>query len=76
MSRTIIYKVSDKILNCEFGYFALEEDAKKELELQLNRIARSSSVPCEIVNNGYLGNIIDDDDKRHPIVAIHPILLR
>ncbi len=79
MDRTIIYKVVDKLLDSEFGYFKEEEDAKKELELQLHRIARSCNEDFEIIHNGYIGNLImitPNGEEKYTVISIHPICLR
>jgi len=74
--RTIIYKVVDKILESEFGYFKNEEDAKDELRIQLERISSTYGGKFEIKNNGYIGTVIGKDGNKADVISIRAICLR
>jgi len=76
-AREVIFGVCDKTGNCDsyFGFFKNEEDAKKEVEIQANRLKEDL---------GFMDIIVKEDRAIIPqeggveqiMVIIHPFVLR
>jgi hypothetical protein len=75
-AREIIYGVCDKTDNCDsyFGFFKNEEDAKKEVEIQANRLKEDLGMmdievkgDRAVITNGRVETIV---------VIIHSYVLR
>jgi hypothetical protein len=76
MERQVIFGVLEKTNGCDFytGYFRFEEDAKKELKSQMNRLKEELGINELILKNDRVVKINDRTEKIFFI--IHPIVLR
>lgn len=75
-AREIIYGVCDKTGNCDsyFGFFKNEEDAKKEVKIQAERLKNELGM-MEIELKGDRA-VIQQDRVETLIIVIHPYVLR
>ena len=75
-TRQIIFGVYEKLDGCDSytGFFRFEEDAKKELKSQMNRIKEEFGTPnLELKND----RVVRVDGRTEEIFfIIHPIVLR
>jgi hypothetical protein len=75
-AREIIYGVCDKTANCDsyFGFFKNEEDAKKEVKIQAERLKNElGMMEIELKNDRA---VIQQDRVETLIIVIHPYVLR
>jgi hypothetical protein len=75
-AREIIYGVCDKTGNCDsyFGFFKNEEDAKKEVTVQSNRLKEDLGM-MDIEVKGDRA-VTSDGRKETIVIIIHPFVLR
>lgn len=76
-ARDIIFGVCDKTGNCDsyFGFFKNEEDAKKEVKIQADRLKEDLGLMDIIVKEDRA--VIPQEDRVEQIVVIiHPFVLR
>lgn len=76
-ARDIIFGVCDKTGKCDsyFGFFKNEEDAKKEVKIQADRLKEDLGLMDIIVKEDRA--IIPKEDRVEQIVVIiHPFVLR
>ena len=75
-AREIIYGVCDKTGNCDsyFGFFKNEEDAKKEVEIQANRLKEDLGM-MDIEVKGDRAVIVNGRVEKI-VVIIHSYVLR
>ena len=76
-AREIIYGVCDKTGDCDsyFGFFKNEEDAKKEVEIQANRLKEDLGM-MDIEIKGDRAVIMKSDRVEELVVIIHAFVLR
>lgn len=76
-ARDIIFGVCDKTGSCDsyFGFFKTEEDAKKEVKIQADRLKEDLGLMDIIVKEDRA--VIPKEDRVEQIVVIiHPFVLR
>lgn len=76
-ARDIIFGVCDKTGSCDsyFGFFKTEEDAKKEVKIQADRLKEDLGLMDIIVKEDRV--VIPKEDRVEQIVVIiHPFVLR
>lgn len=76
-ARDLIFGVCDKTGNCDsyFGFFKNEEDAKKEVKIQADRLKEDLGLMDIIVKEDRA--VIPQEDRVEQIVVIiHPFVLR
>jgi len=76
-ARNIIFGVCDKTGNCDsyFGFFKNEEDAKKEVKIQADRLKEDSGLMDIVVKEDRA--VIPQEGRVEKIaVIIHPFVLR
>lgn len=76
-ARDIIFGVCDKTGSCDsyFGFFKTEEDAKKEVKIQADRLKEDLGLMDIIVKEDRA--VIPQEDRVEKIVVIiHPFVLR
>ena len=76
-AREIIFGVCDKTGNCDsyFGFFKNEEDAKKEVEIQANRLKEDLGM-MDIEIKGDRAIIMKSDRIEEIVIIIHAFVLR
>jgi hypothetical protein len=76
-AREIIYGVCDKTGDCDsyFGFFKNEDDAKKEVEIQANRLKEDLGM-MDIEIKGDRAVIMKSDRVEELVVIIHAFVLR
>jgi len=76
-AREIIFGVCDKTGDCDsyFGFFKNEEDAKKEVEIQANRLKEDLGM-MDIEIKGDRAVIMKSDRVEELVVIIHAFVLR
>jgi len=75
MERQVIFGVFEKTNGCDSytGYFRFEEDAKKELKSQMNRLKEELGINELILKND---RVVKVNDRTEEIFfIIHPIVL-
>jgi len=76
-ARDIIFGVCDKTGSCDsyFGFFKNEEDAKKEIKIQADRLKEDLGLMDIIVKEDRA--VIPQEDRVEKImIIIHPFVLR
>jgi len=76
-ARNIIFGVCDKTGNCDsyFGFFKNEEDAKKEVKIQADRLKEDLGLMDIVVKEDRA--VIQQEGRVEKIVVIvHPFVLR
>jgi hypothetical protein len=75
-AREIIYGVCDKTGSCDsyFGFFKSMDDAKKEIEIQANRLKEDLGMMDIIVKDDRA--IIPNDRVESVVIIIHSYVLR
>ena len=76
-ARNIIFGVCDKTGNCDsyFGFFKNEEDAKKEVKIQADRLKEDLGL-MDIVVKEDRAVVPKDSRVEQIVVIIHPFVLR
>lgn len=76
MDRQVIFGVFDKSYKQDsyFGFFKYEEDAKKELVLQMNRMKNEGHMDLIHKNDRVIKMV--DDKIEEIVMIIHPYVLR
>jgi len=74
--REVIFGVCDKTGNCDsyFGFFKNEEDAKKEVEIQANRLKEDLGFMDIIVKEDRA--VTSDGIKETIVIIVHAFVLR
>jgi hypothetical protein len=75
-AREIIYGVCDKTGNCDsyFGFFKNMDDAKKEVEIQANRLKEDLGLMDIIVKDDRA--VLPKDRLESIVIIIHSYVLR
>jgi hypothetical protein len=75
--REIIYGVCDKTGNCDsyYGFFKNEDDAKKEIQIQTNRLKEDLGM-LDIVVKGDRAVILKDNRAEELVIVIHRYVVR
>ena len=75
-AREVIFGVCDKTGNCDsyFGFFKNEEDAKKEVEIQANRLKEDLGFMDIIVKEDRA--VTSDGIKETIVIIVHAFVLR
>jgi hypothetical protein len=75
-AREIIYGVCDKTGSCDsyFGFFKNMDDAKKEIEIQANRLKEDLGMMDIIVKDDRA--VIPNDRVESVVIIIHSYVLR
>jgi len=76
-AREIIFGVCDKSGSCDsyFGFFKNEEDAKKEVKIQADRLKEDLGL-MDIILKEDRAVIPQEDRVEQIVVIIHPFVLR
>ena len=76
-AREIIYGVCDKTGECDsyFGFFKYEDDAKKEVEVQANRLKEDLGI-MDIVVKGDRAVVMKTDRIEEIKIVIHSYVIR
>jgi hypothetical protein len=76
-AREVIFGVCDKTGNCDsyFGFFKNEEDAKKEVEIQANRLKEDLGM-MDIEVKGDRAVISKTNRVEEVVIVIHAFVLR
>jgi hypothetical protein len=76
-AREVIFGVCDKTGNCDsyFGFFKNEEDAKKEVEVQANRLKEDLGM-MDIEVKGDRAVISKTNRVEEVVIVIHAFVLR
>lgn len=76
MPREIIYGVVDKTGNCDsyYGFFKTLDDAKKEVEIQANRLKEDLGMMNIEIKDGTA--VIPDGSIQTVVIIIHSFVLR
>ena len=76
-ARDIIFGVCDKTGSCDsyFGFFKNEEDAKKEVKIQADRLKEDLGL-MDIILKEDRAVIPQEDRVEQIVVIIHPFVLR
>ena len=76
-AREVIFGVCDKTGNCDsyFGFFKNEEDAKKEVEIQANRLKEDLGLMDLIVKDDR-AVIMKDKRVEQIVIILHSYVLR
>lgn len=76
-ARELIYGVCDKTGECDsyFGFFKNEQDAKKEVEVQSNRLKEDLGI-MDIIVKGDRAVVMKTDRVEHLLIVIHSYVLR
>jgi hypothetical protein len=77
LARDIIFGVCDKTGSCDsyFGFFKNEEDAKKEVKIQADRLKEDLGL-MDIILKEDRAVIPQEDRVEQIVVIIHPFVLR
>ena len=76
-ARDIIFGVCDKTGECDsyFGFFKNEEDAKKEVKVQSNRLKEDLGI-MDIIVKGDRAVVMKTDRIEQLLIVIHSYVLR
>jgi hypothetical protein len=76
-ARDIVYGVCDKTGECDsyFGFFKNEEDAKKEVKVQSNRLKEDLGI-MDIIVKGDRAVVMKTDRIEQLLIVIHSYVLR
>ncbi len=76
-ARDIIYGVCDKTGECDsyFGFFKNEEDAKKEVKIQSDRLKEDLGI-MDIIVKGDRAVVMKTDRIEQLLIVIHSYVLR
>lgn len=76
-ARDIVYGVCDKTGECDsyFGFFKNEEDAKKEVKVQSDRLKEDLGI-MDIIVKGDRAVIMKTDRIEQLLIVIHSYVLR
>ncbi len=76
-ARELIYGVCDKTGECDsyFGFFKNEQDAKKEVEVQSNRLKEDLGI-MDIIVKGDRAVVMKTDRVEHLLIVIHSYVIR
>jgi hypothetical protein len=76
-ARDIIYGVCDKTGECDsyFGFFKNEEDAKKEVKVQSDRLKEDLGI-MDIIVKGDRAVVMKTDRIEQLLIVIHSYVLR
>ena len=76
-AREIIYGVCDKTGNCDsyFGFFKHEDDAKKEVKIQADRMKEDLGIMDIVVKDGRAVTM-ETDKLEKILIVIHGYVIR
>jgi hypothetical protein len=76
-TREIIFGVCDKTGKCDsyFGFFKNEDDAKKEVKIQADRLKEDLGL-MDIIYKDDRALIVSETGAEELVVIIHPYVLR